>query len=786
MTSHKRNRRAIRRLTRRKIPLPTASQSSTPPAQLELSTPVANDIALERGAASGSAAKGGTVASSLAELRLPGDKGASAEAGGAKDANGSAAPAAESRTPSEPAVDVELGIVEEGAEKAFESQAAPEGEEETTSPQIRVDESLEAAHREAESRDADGGKAKAAARAGEGANGVEAANDEADVEPVTGQHPKQSAPPARRPDSDAPTRPRIELSSEMALAAGRVTSLEVPPVLSDQPPKRGSKLPPPGERMVSSLTGRRSSAFPASSDEEEASARPAVVVTRSRIISDRPPKLLDAETIKSARFESAKRDSAEPRKRPTIETAKQSAAVSEDVKLEQPGEAKGAAGEDRAGARESDIPEPETAEIVKVDVPEPTLPSLRPSRRPTAEGEEFETLDIEDSDVETHSLRAEPEIDADFDEDEPAKAPPPPPQQKRAGGPPAAPAPPKAAPPPPPRVQGPAPLAAAASSAAVATSLPAPTMPGNSPVAAVASSSAGSGTAAAASNSSASGGSSSRKSGSRPQPRRRQWWETLFSDDYLRTVVRPTAQQITRQVDFMQASLGVSKGAAVLDVGCGLGQHALEFARRGCLVVALDLALPMITRAAEDAQQEGLRINFLHKDIRDIGFEGTFDAVVCVGTTFGFFDDEQNREVLGRLANALKPGGRLLLEVVNRDHVLLSQPNLQWFEGEGCVVMEESDFNYYSSRLTVKRTMMREDGRQTESEYSIRLYALHELGQMMQAAGFRVKEVSGGQATRGVFFGAHSSRIILLAERRTPAASRGNNGHASDAPPAES
>jgi hypothetical protein len=129
----------------------------------------------------------------------------------------------------------------------------------------------------------------------------------------------------------------------------------------------------------------------------------------------------------------------------------------------------------------------------------------------------------------------------------------------------------------------------------------------------------------------------------------------------------------------------------------------------------------------------------------------------------------------------------LLLEVVNRDHVLDSQPNLQWFEGDGCVVMEESDFNYYSSRITVKRTMMREDGRQTESEYSIRLYALHELGQMMQAVGFRVKEVSGGQATRGVFFGAQSSRIILLAERRTPSPTRGNGHSTSDVPvPSES
>jgi len=41
--------------------------------------------------------------------------------------------------------------------------------------------------------------------------------------------------------------------------------------------------------------------------------------------------------------------------------------------------------------------------------------------------------------------------------------------------------------------------------------------------------------------------------------------------------------------------------------------------------------------------------------------------------------------------------------------------------------MEESEVNYFSSRLQVKRTMMHEDGRQTEAEYSVRLYSLHEL-----------------------------------------------------------
>jgi SAM-dependent methyltransferase len=258
------------------------------------------------------------------------------------------------------------------------------------------------------------------------------------------------------------------------------------------------------------------------------------------------------------------------------------------------------------------------------------------------------------------------------------------------------------------------------------------------------------------------------KTPARPAKGPRQWWERFFSDDYLHSVRQMTGTQVKKQCDFIESSLMLPKGATILDVGCGLGLHAVELSTRGYLVVGLDLSLPMITRAAEEAQYRGLKINFLHADIRKIEFEGAFDGVICMGTTFGFFDDESNRDVLKRLYGALRPGGRLILDVVNRDFVIRSQPNLVWFQGDGCVCMEESEFNYFTSRLHVKRTMMHEDGRQSDTEYSIRLYPLHELGSIMRKTGFRVIEVSGQESTRGMFFGMNAPRVVALAERAAP------------------
>ena len=61
----------------------------------------------------------------------------------------------------------------------------------------------------------------------------------------------------------------------------------------------------------------------------------------------------------------------------------------------------------------------------------------------------------------------------------------------------------------------------------------------------------------------------------------RLWWEDLFNDDYLRAAEKVTDEQIAREVDFMEDSLGIERGGALLDLACGTGRHAIELARRG-------------------------------------------------------------------------------------------------------------------------------------------------------------------------------------------------------------
>lgn len=127
------------------------------------------------------------------------------------------------------------------------------------------------------------------------------------------------------------------------------------------------------------------------------------------------------------------------------------------------------------------------------------------------------------------------------------------------------------------------------------------------------------------------------------------WYDLLYED-----------KSYASEVDFVETRLrdhGVASGK-VLDLGCGTGLHAVEFARRGWSVAGIDLSHEMIARAKSRAEQAGLAIPFRQGDACKAGPEHGFDAVVSLFHVASYQNDSEKLEQLFRTAHAaLKPGG---------------------------------------------------------------------------------------------------------------------------------
>jgi len=100
---------------------------------------------------------------------------------------------------------------------------------------------------------------------------------------------------------------------------------------------------------------------------------------------------------------------------------------------------------------------------------------------------------------------------------------------------------------------------------------------------------------------------------------------------------------------------------SILDSGCGTGENALFFAKRGHRVTGFDFLAEPITLAKQKAAERGQKATFLVLDALALKeLPDVFENVIDSGL-FHVFSDEDRRRYVEGLASVLKPGGRLFL-----------------------------------------------------------------------------------------------------------------------------
>jgi SAM-dependent methyltransferase len=238
-------------------------------------------------------------------------------------------------------------------------------------------------------------------------------------------------------------------------------------------------------------------------------------------------------------------------------------------------------------------------------------------------------------------------------------------------------------------------------------------------------------------------------------------FDRVFDENYLYFYAPTlTDKRSDGEADAIRMLLDLQPGEELLDLGCGHGRISNRLAQRGARVTGLDASEFFLDHARKEAAAMNVEVTYVPGDMRAPPWTNRFDAAISWYTTFGYFDQAGNEQTLRNAAAALKPGGRLLIDQLNRAALLREGvPHTNIVRCGQDVMVDTIDYDGRTDRRNTNRLIVR-DGKVSQMNLSIRLYSAVEFSQMLYRAGFSRVATFG---RNGEPFALYGPRLVVVA-----------------------
>ena len=199
-------------------------------------------------------------------------------------------------------------------------------------------------------------------------------------------------------------------------------------------------------------------------------------------------------------------------------------------------------------------------------------------------------------------------------------------------------------------------------------------------------------------------------------------WFSVFLDQI-------SEGQTAHEVRFLRQFLPSESFSAVIDLCCGTGRHVRALARLDYRVTGIDRDRAALATARQFAVPP---VTYLELDMRQLHqLHVSVDAVVCLWQSFGYFDDATNRGIVQQINRLLRPRGRFILDIYNRDF-FVRHPGSRIFEHRGTQVSEAKHISNKRMQVTISYV-----NSPTTDRFDWRLYTLGEISELASEQGFK-------------------------------------------------
>ncbi|MBN2325704.1 MAG: class I SAM-dependent methyltransferase [Candidatus Omnitrophica bacterium] len=246
----------------------------------------------------------------------------------------------------------------------------------------------------------------------------------------------------------------------------------------------------------------------------------------------------------------------------------------------------------------------------------------------------------------------------------------------------------------------------------------------------------------------------------------KEWFEdeSFWSDLYCFMFNEARFEQADMEADDIIQLLPF-QGASMLDLGCGPGRFTLAFSRRGYRMTGVDKSEFLLGKAMEKSLAAGLTIEWIHDDMREFRRPGTFDLILNLFSSFGYFRDKNDDMiVLKNMYDNLKPGGKVLFELMSKECMArIYQETISEELEDGSLLIHRHKITEDWTRIENEWIHIK-DGSAKTFRPILTLYSAQELKDRLGRTGFREMTVYGGWDGRP--YNEKAQRMVVIAKKQ--------------------